>query len=113
MPVAEDGRMPGTTPFGRAGWMETHDRSVPPFDPAMPPDPHRLPPPTEWFAPDAERHLLDRPRFCPMCGGSLDHGLTSEFWVAHERVFLTWCPGCRWTGNVVLFDRAVIVEPEH
>ena len=48
-----------------------------------------------------------------MCGGSLERGLTSEYWVSHERVFLTWCPECRWTGNVVLFRRAVIWEPEH
>jgi hypothetical protein len=86
--------------------MWTHHREVDPFDPSMPPDPHRLPPPTEWFAPDAE------PRFCPMCGASLDHGLTSEWWIAHERVFLTWCSRCKWTGNVVLFDRAIIEEPE-
>jgi hypothetical protein len=47
-----------------------------------------------------------------MCGASLDHGLTSEWWIAHERVFLTWCSRCKWTGNVVLFDRAIIEEPE-
>lgn len=95
------------------GWMKTHDRSVPPFDPSMPPDPHRLPARSEWFSPHAERHLLDRPKFCPMCGSSLDGGLTSEWWVAEERVFLTWCASCHWTGNVVLFDRAIIEEPEH
>ena len=38
----------------------------------LPPDPHRLPPRGAWFARDAERHLLDRPRFCPMCGEGLD-----------------------------------------
>ena len=80
---------------------------------ALPPDPHRLPAATEWFAPDAERHLLDRPRFCPMCAASLETGLTSEWWNAHDRVFLTWCSKCRWTGNVVLFERAIIEEPEH
>jgi hypothetical protein len=97
----------------RDGWMATHHREVEPFDPTMPPDPHRLPARSEWFSPHAERHLLDRPRFCPMCGASLDRGLTSEWWVAEERVFLTWCAACHWTGNVVLFDRAIIEEPEH
>ena len=28
----------------------------------LPQDPHLLPAPAEWFAPDAERHYLDRPR---------------------------------------------------
>jgi hypothetical protein len=79
----------------------------------LPADPHRLPPAGEWFSGDAERHLLDRPRFCPMCGGSLDRGLTSESWSSDERIFLTWCPHCTWMGNVVHFDRATISEPEH
>ena len=79
----------------------------------LPADPHRLPPAGEWFSADAERHLLDRPRFCPMCGGSLDGGLTSESWSADERIFLTWCPHCSWTGHVVHFHRATISEPEH
>lgn len=79
----------------------------------MPPDPHRLPDQGQWFAPDALRHLLDRPKFCPMCGASLERGLTTEWWNAHDRVFLTWCAQCRWTGNVVHFERAVIEEREH
>lgn len=66
-----------------------------------------------WFARDAERHLLDRPRFCPMCGASLDRGLTSESWAADERIFLTWCAACSWTGNIVRFARATGFEPEH
>lgn len=81
--------------------------------PALPPDPHRLPPAGDWFASDAAHHLLDRPKFCPMCASSLDKGLVSEWWSGEDRVFLTWCPGCRWTGNVVLFARAIIEEPEH
>ena len=81
--------------------------------PALPPDPHRLPPPGDWFASDAAHHLLDRPRFCPACGSGLDRGLISEWWSGSDRVFLTWCAECRWTGNVVMFDRAVIEEPEH
>ena len=75
-------------------------------------DPHRLPDPGQWFRPHAERHLLDRPRFCPMCGESLDRGLISESWATDERIFLTWCPQCSWTGNIVRFDHAVIEEPE-
>jgi hypothetical protein len=69
--------------------------------------------PGQWFARDAERHLLDRPRFCPMCGASLDRGLTSESWAADERIFLTWCAACEWTGNIVRFGRATGFEPEH
>lgn len=79
----------------------------------LPADPHRLPAPGEWFAGDAERHLLDRPRFCPMCGQSLDRGLTSEWWSADDRVFLTWCAHCSWTGNIIRFTVAYIEEPEH
>ncbi len=80
---------------------------------ALPPDPHLLPHPGEWFARDAERHLLDRPVFCPMCGASLAAGITTEYWSSDERVFLTWCAGCSWTGNVVRFDHATIYEAEH
>jgi hypothetical protein len=79
----------------------------------LPADPHRLPARGEWFGPDAERHLLDRPRFCPMCGESLEPGLTSESWSADDRIFLTWCAQCRWTGHVVRFERATIYEEEH
>jgi hypothetical protein len=85
----------------------------PPAGPGLPADPHRLPPPGEWFAGDAERHLLDRPRFCPMCGASLDGGLVSESWAADQRIFLTWCAGCSWLGEVVRFERVAISEAEH
>jgi hypothetical protein len=81
--------------------------------PDLPPDPHKLPPVGDWFASDAAHHLLDRPKFCPMCGASLERGLTSEWWASNERVFLTWCAACRWTGNVVRFDKIIIEEPEH
>ncbi len=81
--------------------------------PGLPADPHRLPPPGEWFAADAANHLLDRPRFCPGCGASLERGLVTEWWTADERVFLTWCSRCRWTGNIVLVPRMTIHEPEH
>ena len=42
----------------------------------VPEDPHRLPPPSAWFAPDAERHLLDKPKFCPMCAASIHDRVT-------------------------------------
>jgi hypothetical protein len=48
-----------------------------------------------------------------MCGASLDRGLTSESWAADERIFLTWCAACEWTGNIVRFSRATGYEPEH
>ena len=82
----------------------------------LPPDPHRLPPSGEWFAADAARHLLDRPRHCPMCGASLledMHGMSVEYWRADERVFFTWCWSCEWTGEIVKIDRVVTSEPEH
>jgi hypothetical protein len=78
--------------------------------PQLPRDPHRLPERGEWFATDATRHLLDRPRFCPMCGADLDQGLTTEYWSGDERVFLTWCAACSWLGNVVRFDHVAIEE---
>ena len=65
----------------------------------------------EWFAADAERHLLDRPRFCPICGAALDGGMVCESWSADQRVFLVWCPACSWTGDVVRYDRVAITEP--
>jgi len=83
-------------------------------DPSLLPlDPHRLPDPGEWFAPDAARHLLDRPKFCPTCGGALDDGMITEYWRADDRVFYTWCPHCMWTGTIVKVDRATIFEAEH
>lgn len=84
--------------------------------PSLPPDPHRLPPPTEWFAPDAERHLLDRPKFCPMCAGPIDDstGIVTEFWQGSDRCFMTWCSHCGWFGEVVRYTRGVtITEVEH
>ena len=107
------GRRPEPVAEGHTGWLETHSREVAPYDPSMPHDPLRLPPATEWFAPDAERHLLDKPKYSPMSTLTHDKPLTSEWWNAHERVFLTWCAACKWTGNVVLFKHAIIEEPEH
>ena len=112
-PCAKQPNRPRLVAEAHPGWLQTHNREVPPYDTTMPHDPLRLPPVTDWFAPDAERHLLDKPKHCPMCGHSLERGLTSESWVAHERVFLTWCAACKWTGNVVLFKHAIIEEPEH
>jgi hypothetical protein len=83
---------------------------LPVADPDLPADPHQLPPPGEWFGPDAERHLLDRPRFCPMCGQPLDDGLVSESWAGDQRVFLTSCACCSWMGDVVCYDRVAIHE---
>jgi hypothetical protein len=81
----------------------------------LPPDPHALPDPGAWFARDAERHYLDRPRFCPMCAASLvdGAGLTTEYWTSDVRVFMTWCGSCGWFGEVVRFDRVTITEEEH
>ncbi len=82
---------------------------------ALPPDPHRLPPRGSWFGPDAERHLLDRPKFCPMCAVDLEDagGISTEYWTADLRVFMTWCGDCGWFGEIVRFDMVTITEAEH
>ena len=81
----------------------------------LPPDPHRLPPRGAWFSGDAERHLLDRPRFCPRCGDGLDAdgGISTEYWAGDARYFMTWCGACGWFGEVVRFDMVTITEVEH
>ena len=81
----------------------------------LPPDPHRLPPPGAWFAPDAERHLLDRPKFCPMCAASIEihGGISTEDWMGDQRVFMTWCGECGWFGDVVRYEMVTITEEEH
>jgi hypothetical protein len=92
---------------------EQQARATPRPVSSMPPDPHRLPPAGEWFASDAAHHLLDKPMFCPNCAAALERGLVAEWWSGRERMFLTWCAECKWTGSIVLFDRAIIEEPEH
>ncbi|HZD02563.1 MAG TPA: hypothetical protein VFA46_20965 [Actinomycetes bacterium] len=91
----------GSSPPGGARAVETAE--------GMPEDPHPLPPPTAWFARDAERHLLDAPRHCPRCGGPLSGpaGLVVEYWAADDRVFYCWCRACDWTGTVVQVDRHI------
>lgn len=81
----------------------------------LPPDPHRLPPEGSWFMADAEAHLLDRPRFCPMCAADIEAagGIATEYWMGDSRVFMTWCGGCGWFGEIVRFDRVTISEEEH
>ena len=80
----------------------------------LPPDPHRLPSPDAWFAKDAVRHLLDRPKFCPMCGAPLEaDGITTEYWSGDCRNFMTWCGACQWFGDVVRFAMVTIMEAEH
>jgi hypothetical protein len=81
----------------------------------VPEDPHRLPPPTDWWAADAERHLLDKPKFCPMCASSIHDrgGISTEYWTADTRNFMTWCGDCGWFGEVVRFSRVTILEEDH
>jgi hypothetical protein len=59
--------------------------------------------------------MVDRPKFCPMCAADLeiDGGITTEYWVAEQRVFMTWCGACGWFGEVVRFDMVIITEEEH
>ena len=83
--------------------------------PSETPDPHRLPPKGSWFGPDAERHLLDRPKFCPMCAADVElgGGISTEYWAADLRVFMTWCGDCGWFGEITRFDIVTITEEEH
>ncbi len=48
-----------------------------------------------------------------MCGAALDGGIVCESWSADQRIFLTWCAACSWSGDVVRYDRVAITEPEH
>jgi hypothetical protein len=71
-----------------------------------------------WFPHDAERHRQDAPRFCPACAAPLaladgGRGLATEYWVAHDRVFVCFCGDCGWSGDVVLSARVVGHEADH
>ena len=81
----------------------------------VPEDPHRLPPRTDWFAPDAEKHLLDKPKYCPMCAASIHDrgGISTEYWTGDTRNFMTWCGDCGWFVEVVRFTRVTILEEDH
>jgi hypothetical protein len=65
-----------------------------------------------WFPADAERHRRDAPRFCPACAAALalaegGQGLTTEYWVGRDRVFVCFCGACGWSGDIVLADRVI------
>jgi hypothetical protein len=71
-----------------------------------------------WFPQDAASHRRDAPRFCPACAAPLaladgGHGIATEYWVAHDRVFVCLCGSCGWSGDVVLAERVVGHEPPH
>lgn len=50
-----------------------------------------------------------------MCAASIhdDGGISTEYWMAAERHFMTWCGACGWFGEVVRFEMVVITEVEH
>ena len=58
-------------------------------------------------------HLLDCPKFCPMCGGDLEAGggITTEYWAGTLQFHDVWRRG--WFGEVVRFDMVTIQEEEH
>lgn len=69
----------------------------------------------QWWDSDRERHLEDRPRFCPGCGSSVDSDDTSlnvEFWEGDRRVHRVLCGNCDWTADVVRIHRVVSHEPD-
>ncbi len=72
----------------------------------------------EPFAADAERHRRDAPKYCPACAAGLSvgdggRGITTEYWIATDRVFVCYCGACGWAGDIVLSQRVTGHEPEH
>jgi ribosomal protein S27AE len=64
------------------------------------------------FAPDAEAHRRDAPRFCPRCAAGV--ALATEFWEADERRFYCCCTACGWAGEITpTGDVATGHEPPH
>jgi hypothetical protein len=65
-----------------------------------------------WFPADAERHRRDAPRYCPACAAPLaladgGQGLATEYWTGQDRVFVCFCGGCGWAGDIVLAARVI------
>jgi hypothetical protein len=65
-----------------------------------------------WFPVDAERHRRDAPRYCPGCAAPLaladgGQGLATEYWTGQDRVFVCFCGGCGWSGDIVLAARVI------
>jgi hypothetical protein len=70
-----------------------------------------------WFPNDAEAHRRDAPQHCPACGTHLSvtdggQGLAVEYWTAADRVFVTYCSQCHWTGDITPTTRVVGHEPD-
>lgn len=68
-----------------------------------------------WWDPDRDRHLQDRPRYCPNCAfaiGDDEDSLSVEYWEADRRVYRARCASCGWTGDIVRVRRAVSHEPD-
>jgi len=70
-----------------------------------------------WFPDDAASHRRDAPKFCPACAAPFGlaeggHGLTTEYWVRGDRVFVCFCGLCGWSGDIVLTERVVGHEAE-
>ena len=67
-----------------------------------------------WWDPDRERHIRDRPKYCPHCGSGIEEGggIAVEYWEGEQRIFHTWCGACGWAGDIVKVDRIIGHEPE-
>jgi hypothetical protein len=50
-----------------------------------------------------------------MCAVEIENmgGISTEYWSADRRVFMTWCGDCGWFGEIVRFDLVTITEEEH
>lgn len=67
-----------------------------------------------WWDPDRERHIRDRPKYCPDCASGIEEagGIAVEYWEGERRIFHTWCGACGWAGDIVRVDRMIGHEPE-
>lgn len=59
------------------------------------------------MGPRPDRHLEDRPRFCPGCGAEFAEAFAVEYWEADRRVYHSWCRACGWTGDIALVQRMI------
>lgn len=82
---------------------------------AAPPPPRRLGG-DQWWDPDRERHVRDRPRHCPECGHAVGDDRASlivEYWEDERRVYRVWCRACGFSGDIVRVERVRGHEPSH
>ena len=47
-----------------------------------------------------------------MCAASIEihGGISTEYWMGDQRVFMTWCGECGWFGDVVRYEMVTLRE---